>query len=97
MGRPLSLEPASGDNDHVNPNGSVNTAIWSYNQGVMVGVGVLLYQLTGNNAGYLEQAQQTAAAAVSYFGTGTTLVNQGPAFNVIYFRNLFVLNQVEAQ
>ena len=80
-------------NDHVNPNGSVNTTIWSYNQGVMVGAGVLLYQLTGNGT-YLAQAQQTAAAAVSYFGTGTVLVNQGPAFNAIYFRNLFLLNQV---
>jgi len=78
-------------NDHVNPNGSVNTAIWSYNQGVMVGAGALLYQLTGNNT-YLNQAQQTASAAVSYFGTGTALVNQGPAFNAIYFRNLFLLN-----
>jgi Glycosyl hydrolase family 76 len=80
-------------NDHVNPNGTVNTAIWSYNQGVMVGAGVLLYQLTGNGT-YLSQAQQTATAAVSYFGSGTALVNQGPAFNAIYFRNLFLLNQV---
>ena len=80
-------------NDHVNPNGSVNTALWSYNQGVMVGAGVLLYQATRNST-YLNQAQQTAAAAVSYFGTGTALVNQGPAFNAIYFRNLFLLNQV---
>jgi Glycosyl hydrolase family 76 len=79
--------------DHVNPNGSVNTAIWSYNQGVMVGAGVLLYQLTGANR-YLNQAQQTATAAVSYFGTGTALVNQGPAFNAIFFRNLFLLNTV---
>ena len=79
--------------DHVNPNGSVNTAIWSYNQGVMVGAGVLLYQVTGNGT-YLNQAQQTALAAVSYFGTGTALVNQGPAFNAIYFRNLFLLNTV---
>ena len=80
-------------NDHVNPNGSVNTTIWSYNQGVMLGAGVLLYQVTGN-ATYLNQAQQTAAAAVSYFGTGPALVNQGTAFNAIYFRNLFLLNQV---
>jgi len=80
-------------NDHVNPNGSVNTAIWSYNQGVMVGAGVLLFQVTGNGT-YLNQAQQTALAAVSYFGTGTALVNQGPAFNAIYFRNLFLLNTV---
>jgi Glycosyl hydrolase family 76 len=80
-------------NDHVNANGTFNTAMWSYNQGVMVGAGVLLYRATGNGA-YLAQAQQTAAAAVSYFGTGTTLVNQGPAFNAIYFRNLLYLNQV---
>ena len=80
-------------NDHVNPNGSVNTAIWSYNQGVMVGAGVLLYQLTGDST-YLNQAQQTATAAVSYFGTGTALVNQGPAFNAIFFRNLFLLNRL---
>jgi hypothetical protein len=81
-------------NDHVNADGSLNTTIWSYNQGVMVGAGVLLYQITGNS-GFLNQAQQTAAAAVSYFGTATTLDNQGPAFNSIYFRNLFLLNQVD--
>jgi hypothetical protein len=80
-------------NDHVNANGTLNTTIWSYNQGVMVGAGVLLYQATGNNA-YLSQAQQTAAAAVAHFGNGTTLINQGTAFNAIYFRNLLVLNQV---
>ena len=34
--------------DHVNSDGSVNTTIWSYNQGVMVGAGVLLYHTTGN-------------------------------------------------
>ena len=90
------LRTASGlYNDHVNPSGSINTAIWSYNQGVMLGAGVLLYQVTGN-ATYLNQAQQTAAAAVSYFGTGTALVNQGTAFNAIYFRNLYLLNQVAA-
>ena len=43
---------------------------------------------------YLTQAEQTATAAVAYFGTGSTLVNQGPAFNAIYFRNLFLLNKV---
>jgi hypothetical protein len=81
-------------NDHINANGSLNTTMWTYNQGVMVGAGVLLYQITGNST-YLSQAQQTAAAAVSYFGTGTTLDNQGPAFNAIYFRSLFLLNEVD--
>ena len=79
--------------DHVNPGGTVNTTIWSYNQGTMVSAGVLLYQITGN-AGFLTSAQATAEAAVAYFGTGETLQNQGPAFNAIYFRDLFVLNQV---
>jgi predicted alpha-1,6-mannanase (GH76 family) len=79
--------------DHVNPGGSVNTTIWSYNQGTMIGADVLLYDLS-NNAIYLSAAQRTAAAAVTYFGTGTTLANQGPAFSSIYFRNLFVLNTV---
>ena len=81
--------------DHVNPGGSVNTTIWSYNQGTMVGAGVLLYQITGTLS-YLTAAETTAGAAVSYFGTGTTLQNQGPAFNSIYFRDLFVLGQVQA-
>jgi hypothetical protein len=80
-------------NDHVNASGPPNTTIWSYNQGVMVGAGVLLSQATGNGM-YLAQANATAAAAVSYFGTGTTLVNQGTAFNAIFFRDLFYLNQV---
>jgi hypothetical protein len=80
--------------DHVNPGGSVNTTIWSYNQGTMIGAGVLLYEITGTE-GYLTAAETTAGAAVSYFGTGSTLQSQGPAFNAIYFRNLFVLNQVQ--
>jgi predicted alpha-1,6-mannanase (GH76 family) len=79
--------------DHVNPGGSVNTTIWSYNQGTMVGAGALLYQIT-DNPSYLAAAQRTAGAAVTYFGTGTTLQKQGPAFNAIYFRDLFVLGQI---
>ena len=81
--------------DHVDPGGSVNTTMWSYNQGTMVGAGVLLYQITGDVA-YLTAAEATAGAAVTYFGTGTTLQNQGPAFNAIYFRDLLVLNQEQA-
>ena len=79
--------------DHVNADGTLNTTVWSYNQGVMVGAGVLLYKLTGATT-YLHEAEQTAAAAVVSFGTGPTLINQGPAFNAIYFRDLLFLNSV---
>lgn len=79
--------------DHVNPNGTLNTTIWSYNQGVMIGAGVLLYRATGDST-YLEEAEQTASAAVAYFGTGSTLLNQGPAFDAIYFRSLLFLGGV---
>jgi hypothetical protein len=80
--------------DHVNPGGSVSTTLWSYNQGTMVGAGVLLYQIT-RNPSYLTAAERTAGAAVSYFGTATTLQDQGPAFNAIYIRDLFVLGQIQ--
>ena len=54
---------------------------------------MLLSAATGNDA-YLDQAEGTAAAAVAHFGTGSVLDNQGPAFDAIYFRNLFLLDQV---
>ncbi len=52
--------------DHIRPHGVVGQALWSYNQGSMIGAGVLLYQATGDGA-YLYQARQTARAALSYF------------------------------
>ncbi len=79
--------------DHINSDGTINTAMWSYNQGSMIGAGVLLAKATGDNI-YLQNADNTAQAALSYFGTGTELDTQGPAFNGIYFRNLFLLNQI---
>ncbi len=60
----------------------------------MIGAGVLLDEITGTPS-YLTAAETTAGDAVSYFGIGTTLQSQGPAFNAIYFRDLFVLNQVQ--
>jgi len=76
--------------DHINPDGTINTALWSYNQGTMIGAGALLYRATGDRT-YLQQAEQTAAASVSYYGTDGNLDGQPDVFNAIFFRNLFYL------
>jgi hypothetical protein len=77
-------------NDHLDDSGNVNTVLWSYNQGTMIGAGVLLYQITGDRT-YLQQAERTAAASVSYYGSDGNLYHQPDVFNVIFFRNLFAL------
>jgi predicted alpha-1,6-mannanase (GH76 family) len=82
--------------DHISSDGIINTTEWSYNQGTMIGAGVLLYDVTGKMS-YLNSAVRTAQAAVEYFGTGSRLETQGPAFNGIYFRNLFLLSQLRPE
>lgn len=80
--------------DHLGDNGSVNTALWSYNQGTMIGAGTLLYQITGDRT-YLQQAEQTAAASVSYYSSGGNLYHQPDVFNAIFFRNLLPLAKID--
>jgi hypothetical protein len=80
--------------DHLDDNGSVSTALWSYNQGTMIGAGTLLYQITGDRT-YLQQAEQTAAASVSYYSSDGNLYHQPDVFNAIFFRNLFALAKID--
>ena len=62
--------------DHVSSTGTINTTEWSYNQGTMIGAGVLLYKITGNMV-YLNNATATAQAAVVYYGTGSQTTDPG--------------------
>ncbi|HEY2719610.1 MAG TPA: glycoside hydrolase family 76 protein [Solirubrobacteraceae bacterium] len=78
--------------DHIRPHGVIDPTLWSYNQGVMIGAGTLLYQATGNSA-YLYQARQTAQAAREYF-TPQRLGEENPFFPSVYFRNLLYLDSV---
>jgi hypothetical protein len=78
--------------DHIRLHGVIDPTEWSYNQGSMMGAGVLLYQATGNS-GYLYQARQTAKAALSYF-TVQRLLSENPFFVAVYFRNLMYLDSV---
>jgi Glycosyl hydrolase family 76 len=86
------LEPNGLYGDHIGRRGVVEPALWSYNQGSMIGAGTLLYQATGNGA-YLWEARQTAAAALAYF-TMERLESEIPFFASVYFRNLLYLDSV---
>jgi predicted alpha-1,6-mannanase (GH76 family) len=81
--------------DHIRADGTVNRDHWSYNQGAMIGAGVALSQLTGQ-ARYLDDALQTAHAALAYYGADDNLSAQGPAFNAIFFRNVLQLPTTDA-
>ena len=67
--------------------GSIDTNLWSYNQGVMIGANVLRYQLTGNST-YLTQAVGIANKGLRYYGN---FRGQPPSFNVMLFQNMLML------
>ncbi len=79
--------------DHVNLAGTIEKTQWSYNQGVMIGAGALLYRATGRRE-YLDQARSTAAAALAYYGSDDRYTAQGAAFNAIFFANLLQLSTI---
>jgi hypothetical protein len=79
--------------DSVDLQGKVDQTFWSYNQGVPIGVNVLLYETTHDRT-YLAQAQRIADAAYTYFVTGDRLNGQPPYFNSIFFKNLLLLESV---
>jgi hypothetical protein len=78
--------------DHIGLRGKIEPTEWSYNQGAMIGAGVLLYQATHNSA-YLFQARQTAKAAIGYY-TSERLGQENPFFVSVYFRNMLYLDSV---
>lgn len=90
--RACLLQPSGMYADHIRLHGVIDPSLWSYNQGSMIGAGVLLYQATGNSA-YLYQARQTAKAALAYF-TLERLLAENPFFPSVYFRNLMYLDSV---
>jgi hypothetical protein len=77
--------------DHIDPDGTRGPAIWSYNQGSMIGSGVLLGRQTGDSS-YVDQAAETAAAYVGRTNV-QDLMTQEPAFNTVFFRNLLLLHR----
>jgi len=90
--REVLLSPDGLYFDQVDPVGRLNTDVWSYNQGTMIGAGVLLHRITGEQ-NYLRQASVTAAASMTRF-PAEALAGRDAAFHAVFFRNLFMLDQV---
>jgi hypothetical protein len=79
--------------DHLKTDGRIDERVWSYNQGVPVGVNVLLSRATGETR-YLDEAKRIAAAAHAWFVTGNRMDREPPPFAAIYFKNLLLLESV---
>ncbi len=79
--------------DHIDLAGNVEKTQWSYNQGVMLGAGVLLYKSTGERK-YLDDAKSVANASLAVYGSEDRLWKQPTRFNSIWFKNLLILDSV---
>jgi hypothetical protein len=75
--------------DRFRGDGTVDPAPWSYNQGSMIGAGVLLHRLDGAPE-WLREAEDTARRALDHWRG--RYFSQPPAFNAILFRNLLLLH-----
>ena len=76
--------------DRIDPDGIVHPDRWSYNQGTMIGAGVLLHGATGEQR-FLDDAQRTAKASLTWLGQPGVINSQGPPLFAIYLRNLLQL------
>jgi hypothetical protein len=78
--------------DKIRGDDTIDRALWSYNQGSMVGLNVLLARRSGQaGAAYLYRAEAIARKALRHYAGGG-LEGQPPSFNAIFFRNLLLLH-----
>jgi uncharacterized protein YyaL (SSP411 family) len=77
--------------DHVDLAGTIEKTQWSYNQGTMIGAGVLAYRATGDPT-YLDHAQDTATKALAFYAENERYFDQPARFHAIFFANLLQLS-----
>jgi hypothetical protein len=89
--------------DKIRGDGSIDRAVWSYNQGSMIGAHVLLHRAavtSGAGAGdeegdgHLAQAEAIARRSLTYLSE--RMDSQPAAFHAIWFRNLLLLHHATA-
>ena len=77
--------------DKLRSDHTLDKAVWSYNQGSMVGANVLLHRRAGAaQTEYLARAEAIARKALQHYRG--SYEEQPPAFNAIFFRNLLLLH-----
>ncbi len=90
-----TAEPATGLYfDNLQLDGKIDTTVWTYNQGVMIGANVLRHRLTGDSQ-YLARAEAIAHKAIAHFAGKYSA--QPEQFNAIFFRNLLLLHDAAAE
>lgn len=89
--------------DNKNLSGKIGRQKYTYNSGQMLQSAAMLYKLTGDNV-YLQEAQQIAKSAISYFTEDFTTAdgrkirlfkNTGNWFNAILFRGYVELYRLD--
>jgi predicted alpha-1,6-mannanase (GH76 family) len=81
--------------DHIALDGTVETTHWSYNQGIVIGALLSLYQTTGD-ASALARAEQLGDAALDFFRDRWD-DGEPPEFAAIFFRHLLELAAVDGR
>lgn len=82
--------------DNIKLDGSIDRTFWTYNQGVPLGVEVLLYEITGDEV-YRERAMALLAAIIDHyevFTRGGVVDDQPVYFNAIMCSNLLYAESV---
>ncbi|KQO63442.1 glycoside hydrolase family 76 protein [Curtobacterium sp. Leaf261] len=77
-----------------NDDGTVDTTLWTYNSGAMIGTATILYRAT-QDPKYLQQARAAARGSLAYWTTDNRLQQQPAVFNAFYFKDLLLLDSVQ--
>jgi hypothetical protein len=76
--------------DKIRTDGTIDRALWSYNQGNMIGLNLLLARSGVDPDGHLGRAEEVAERALRHYAG--RWIQQPAAFNAIFARNLLALH-----
>jgi hypothetical protein len=79
--------------DHLRVDGTVEPTVWSYNQGLLIGLEVLLDR--SGDEGALRRAREHAELTTEWFGAGDRLWLQPPCFVAVLLRMLLLLHSAD--